>query len=541
MTSLERVLLATSGIAIARAVARHANRHSRSSLAGSRRARVAVVSLFSVALLTSTFSVTGQPQQAQAQSWSQTGSLATGRFGHTSTLLANGKVLVVGGRICTGSNCTEFSSAEVYDPATGLWSAAGNMSVPRHAHVSVRLQNGKVLVAGGFSGATTWNSAELYDPETGLWSPVGNLAAPRAFATATLLASGKVLVAGGGPFAINDASLSSAELFDPATGSWISAGTMNAARRIHGATLLTDGRVLVTSGMGGRVTTDFFGYSDTIQAISVRPNGRIVAAGACRTTEDADSARFALAQYNADGTIDAGFGSAALEAGTAAIAQEAITKPGTTATDFFGYMALATSLTFQPDGRIVLAGTAQAAAGYQSAEFALARYEPNGSLDTSFGNGGKVVTDFYHSADSIAAIAMLGDKIVAAGKAIDDSDAFNQKWDFALARYLPGDKPDFALDLSPQTVIADRGTTEVVRVLINRTGAFSSSVTVTPPDASAIKVKVKPGAEVPSVDDSVKFKLKVKGSASTGTHQLIFSATDGAGRTRAATLALVIQ
>jgi N-acetylneuraminic acid mutarotase len=165
--------------------------------------------------------------------------------------LGNGNVLVVGGRICTGSSCTEFSSAELYDRATGLWRTAGDMSVPRHAHVAVRLPNGKVLVAGGFAGTSTWNSAELYDPETGSWSPTGSLAAPRAFAAATLLANGRVLVTGGGTFALNDPSLNSAELYDPATGSWTPAGTMIAHRRIHTATLLADGRVLVASGMGG--------------------------------------------------------------------------------------------------------------------------------------------------------------------------------------------------------------------------------------------------------------------------------------------------
>jgi N-acetylneuraminic acid mutarotase len=189
--------------------------------------------------------------ETQQTTWSQTGSLATGRFGHTATRLADGKVLVAGGRICTGSSCTEFDSAELYDPATGLWTAAGNMSVPRHAHVAVLLPTGKVLVAGGFSASTTWNTAELYDPETRSWSPTGSLSAPRAFATATVLANGKVLVAGGGLFGVNDPGLNTAELYDPATGDWAPAGTMTAHRRIHTATLLADGRVLIASGTGG--------------------------------------------------------------------------------------------------------------------------------------------------------------------------------------------------------------------------------------------------------------------------------------------------
>ena len=182
--------------------------------------------------------------KAQQPNWSPTGSLGTGRFAPTATLLTNGKVLVAGGRLCSSSSCTEFSSAELYDPDTGNWSATGNLSVPRHAHVAVRLPNGKVLVAGGHNGATNWDTAELYDPNTGIWSLTGSLTSARAFATATLLANGKVLVAGGGASNF----LNSAELYDPVTGSWTPTGAMSVARGFHTATLLADGRVLVASG-----------------------------------------------------------------------------------------------------------------------------------------------------------------------------------------------------------------------------------------------------------------------------------------------------
>jgi uncharacterized delta-60 repeat protein len=326
----------------------------------------------------------------------------------------------------------------------------------------------------------------------------------------------------------------------------IAAGTAtNPATNLNNFALArfqSDGGLDSSFGTNGKVTTSFFGYHDGIRAIAVRPDGRIIAGGFCTMSEDSDSARFALAQYNPDGSLDSGFGSAAQEADPVAVTQEGMVKPGLVVTDFFGHDARATTLAVQTDGRAVLAGTAQATDNYPSADFALARYEPDGKLDTSFGNTGKVLTDFYHSADSITAIAIQPDeKIIAAGKAVDDSDAFNPRWDFALARYLPGDHSDFNLDLSSRTVTADRGTTEVVRVLINRAGGFTGSVTVTPPEASAIKVKVKPRAEVPTVDASVKFKLKVKASALTGTHQLVFSATDEAGRKRSVTLTLVIR
>ena len=217
--------------------------HSRCVFSSETLARIGHIFRFGIPLVIGLLASTTQVT-AQEPSWSTTGSLATGRFGHTSTLLANGKVLVVGGRRCASNTCTEFNSAELYDPATGAWSATGDLSVPRHAHVAARLSNGKVLVAGGHNGGTNWTSAELYDPGTNLWSPTGDLTAPRAFATATVLPNGKVLVVGGG----DNSFLSSAELYDPITGSWSPAGTMSVARGFHTATLLSDGRVLVAAG-----------------------------------------------------------------------------------------------------------------------------------------------------------------------------------------------------------------------------------------------------------------------------------------------------
>jgi N-acetylneuraminic acid mutarotase len=220
------------------------NKRSSSSFNSPRRGRLGFISPLRVMLLVCLLAGATEVK-AQQPNWSPTGDLNTGRFAHTTTLLMNGNVLASGGRLCSGNSCTEFSSAELYDAAAGTWSATGNMSVPRHAHVSVRLPNGKVLVAGGNNGATTWDSAELYDPANGGWTTTGSLSAARAFATATLLTNGKVLVAGGGA---GNNFLSSAELYDPATGAWSPAGTMTVARGFHTATLLADGRVLVAAG-----------------------------------------------------------------------------------------------------------------------------------------------------------------------------------------------------------------------------------------------------------------------------------------------------
>src|SRR5438477_55243 len=84
------------------------------------------------------------------------------------------------------------------------------------------------------------SGAELFDPAAGTWTPTGSLTDRRAFHTATLLPNGKVLVAGG----FNGASLPGAEIFDPATGTWTPTGSMSTARDSHTATLLANGKIL---------------------------------------------------------------------------------------------------------------------------------------------------------------------------------------------------------------------------------------------------------------------------------------------------------
>ncbi|MFP2913560.1 kelch repeat-containing protein, partial [Pyxidicoccus sp. 3LFB2] len=95
--------------------------------------------------------------------WSPTGSLRTGRYGHTATLLADGRVLVAGGYALRGDTT---ASAELYDPATGTWAATGAMGQARSNATATLLPDGRVLVAGGYGGAIL-SSAELYDPATG--------------------------------------------------------------------------------------------------------------------------------------------------------------------------------------------------------------------------------------------------------------------------------------------------------------------------------------------------------------------------------------
>jgi hypothetical protein len=127
-----------------------------------------------------------------------------------------------------------------------LWTATGRLGTPRTEHTATLLPSGKVLVAGGEAPQTMiLSSAELYDPGTGTWTPTGILGTPRELHTATLLPSNEVLVAGG----YNGPSLSSAELYDPATGTWTSTGSMVTGRWFHSATLLPSGKVVATAGL----------------------------------------------------------------------------------------------------------------------------------------------------------------------------------------------------------------------------------------------------------------------------------------------------
>jgi galactose oxidase-like protein/Kelch motif protein len=175
--------------------------------------------------------------------FSTTGSLNTGRFGHTATLLNNGKVLIVGGVHIN----TRLSSAELYDPSTGKFTITGSLPSARASFSATLLNDGMVLIAGGYDGTTVLSGAELYDPSTGTFKPTGSLNTARAGQSATLLGDGKVLIAGGGK---NTSSISDAELYDPSTGTFSVTGSMHTARGTHSATLLNSGEVLVAAGQG---------------------------------------------------------------------------------------------------------------------------------------------------------------------------------------------------------------------------------------------------------------------------------------------------
>src|SRR5919197_5084906 len=146
---------------------------------------------------------------------------------------------------------------------------------------------------------------------------------------------------------------------------------------VSGRTVLAvDGDLDPKFGTDGKVLTDFDHSTDIANAVAIQADGKLIVVGTTYQDNDFSTEDFAVARFNPDGTLDKTFGAG-----------------GKVQTDFPGLAAVASSVVVQPDGKIVVAGGAFPLFTFLG-NFEVVRYNPNGSLDTSFGNGGIVTTNF---------------------------------------------------------------------------------------------------------------------------------------------------
>ena len=179
---------------------------------------------------------------------------------HTATLLRDGRVLIAGGT-ANAQIGGVLASAEIYDPVVGTFLPTASMSAARQGHTATLLPNGEVLIAGGSRNVgfrSELASAELYDPRSGTFRTAGSMNTPREGHTATLLRDGRVLIAGGSPNGTR--TTDSAEIFDPSSGRFTIVSPMTVPREAHTATLLRNGKVLIAGGGRGGMPGGYIAY-----------------------------------------------------------------------------------------------------------------------------------------------------------------------------------------------------------------------------------------------------------------------------------------
>ena len=189
--------------------------------------------------------------------------MGSARQSHTATRLQDGRVLIAG-----GFTTDSLSSAELYDPLADRFEPTGSLTTARSGHTAVPLKDGRVLIVGGEGRGTTFlASAEVYDPRTGTFTPTGSMMVPRSSHTANLLPDGRVLVCGGHQGRQAGIQIyASAELYDPTTGRFRPTGSMTRIRHKHDASSLADGQVLIVGGTDARDDQGAYSSAEVYQS-----------------------------------------------------------------------------------------------------------------------------------------------------------------------------------------------------------------------------------------------------------------------------------
>jgi serralysin len=361
------------------------------------------------------------------------------------------------------------------------------------------------------------------------------------------------------------------------------AGTSNSSFAL--ARFNADGTLDTTFNSRGQVVTNFPVPAQTINAITIQSDGKIVVAGSASTSKDVD---IMLARYTPDGSLDSAFGTDGFiltdlgkyETPKALLSQadgrllvagskkngvleyyesdifivgyhsdgsldEKFGEAGKVITSFGKYEDIYSAV-LQTDGKIVVAGTSGMGNPliiYTLADFLAVRYNPDGSLDKDFGDGGKITTDFGRVEIARDLTVDKDGNIILAGYSGNwTPDGFEQS-DFAIARYIgitPKPLPDFALSTEATTITAARGSKIKLPIQIDHLNGFTGNITLTAPNTENLKIVIPEPVQT-TAGTSVRFTLKVKKGTPAGSHQLIFTGKDESGKEHVATVTLVIQ
>lgn len=229
--------------------------------------------------------------------WTAKASMSQARADHAQVVLADGRILVVGGRSLNGYDLVYdlgpmLSSCEIYDPDTNTWTSTGRMSFSRTLHRAVLLQDGRVLVVGGYGcrpgqpdDIFVVRDAEIWDPATGAWRPAGRTRHERDVPIVHVLSTGKVVVSGG-------IDSTTTEIFDPVTMRW-RRGLGTTLLRGEAVSVLMENDLIFTAG-GYDPTNPFFA-GDTQQRLYIPASDEVASGslnGIFRVTEVVDTTTF---------------------------------------------------------------------------------------------------------------------------------------------------------------------------------------------------------------------------------------------------------